>query len=136
MDISVGPLRRLSTKELMLLNCGVGEDGRRQWHPTSVLLPGKSHRQRSLEGCHPWGHKESDTTGGFTFTHWRRILRVPWTARRLNQPILKEISLEYTLEGLTLKLELQYFRHLMCRAESLEKTLMLGKTEGKRRRGQ
>ena len=63
-------------------------------------------------------------------------MRVPWTARRSNQPILKEISLEYMLEGLTLKLKLQYFGHLMERANSLEKTLMLGKTEGRRRRGQ
>ena len=62
-------------------------------------------------------------------------MRVPWTARSFNQSILKEINLEYSLKGLTLKLELQYFRHLMCRAESLEKTLMLGKTEGKRRKG-
>ena len=66
---------------------------------------------------------------------WRRLLRVPWTARRSNQPILKEISSEYSLEGLLLKLKLQYFGHLTRRADSLEKTLMLGKTEGKRRRG-
>ena len=66
---------------------------------------------------------------------WRRLLRVPWTARRSNQSILKEISPEYWLEGLRLKLKLQYFGHLMRRAESLEKTLMLGKTEGRRRRG-
>ena len=67
---------------------------------------------------------------------WRRLLRVPWTARRSNQSILKEISPEYTLEGLILKLKLQYFGHLMRRVDSLEKTLMLGKTEGRRRRGQ
>ena len=67
---------------------------------------------------------------------WRRLLRVPWTARRSNQNILKEISLEYSLEGLMLKLELQYFGHLMWRTDSLEKTLMLGKVEGGRRRGQ
>ena len=67
---------------------------------------------------------------------WRRLLRVPWTARRSNQSILKEICPEYSLEGLTLKLKLQYFGHLMLRADSLEKTLMLGKTEGRRRRGQ
>ena len=65
----------------------------------------------------------------------RRLLRVPWTARRSNQSILKEISPEYSLEGLMLKLKLQYFGHLMRRADSLEKTLMLGKTEGSRRRG-
>ena len=62
-------------------------------------------------------------------------MRVPWTARRSNQPILKEINLQYSLEGLMLKLKLQYFGHLMQRAHSMEKTLMLGKTEGKRRRG-
>ena len=67
---------------------------------------------------------------------WRRLLRVPWTARRSNQSIPKEVSPEYSLEGLMLKLELQYFGHLMQRADSLEKTLMLGKIEGRRRRGQ
>ena len=85
----VGPERRLSAKELMLLNCGAGED-----------------------------------------------LRVPWTARRSNQSFPKEINPEYSLEGLMLKLKLQYFGHLMQIANSLEKTLMLGKTEGRRRRGQ
>ena len=84
MDVRVGPQRRLSTEELMLLNCG--------------------------------------------------LFRVPWTARRSNQSILKEISPEYSLEGLMLKLKLQYFGHLMQRADSLEKTLMLGKIEGRRRR--
>jgi len=67
---------------------------------------------------------------------WTRLLGVPWTARRLNQSIIKEINPEYSLEGLMLKLKLQYFGHLMRAADSLEKTLMLGKTEGKRRRGQ
>ena len=67
---------------------------------------------------------------------WRRLLRVPWAARRSNQPILKEISPEYSLKGLMLKLKLQYFGHLMQRADSFEKTLMLGKIEGRRRRGQ
>ena len=67
---------------------------------------------------------------------WRRFLRVPWTSRRSNQPILKEISPEYSVEGLMLKLKLQYFGHLMWRADSFEKTLMLGKIEGGRRRGQ
>ena len=66
---------------------------------------------------------------------WRRLLRVPWTARRSNQSILKEISLECSLEGLVLKLKLQYFGHLMQRTDSMEETLMLGKTEGRRRRG-
>ena len=88
MDVSVGLQRKLSTEELMLLNCGVGED-----------------------------------------------LRVPWTARRSNQSILKEISPKYSLEGLMLKLKLQSFGHLMQKTYALGKTLMLGKIEGKRRRG-
>ena len=67
---------------------------------------------------------------------WRRLLRVPWTARRSNQSILKEINPEYSLEGLMLKLKLQYFGHLMRKADSFEKALMLGKIEGRRRRGQ
>ena len=71
----------------------------------------------------------------FALWCWRRLLRVPWTARRSNQSILKEINPEYLLEGLVLKLKLQYFGHLMRRADSLEKTLMLGKMEGRRRRG-
>ena len=70
---------------------------------------------------------------GFELWCWRRLLRVPWTARRSNQSILKEISPEYSLEGLMLRLKLQYFGHLMQRAASFEKTLMLGKTEGGRR---
>ena len=84
----VGPYRGLSTEELMLFNCGVGEDS-----------------------------------------------RIPWIAKRSNQSILKEINPEYSLEGLMLKLKFQYFGHLMPRADLLEKTLMLGKTEGRRRRG-
>ena len=90
MDVRVGLWRKLSTKELMLLNCCVGDDS----------------------------------------------LRVPWTARRSNQSILKEISPEYSLEVLMLKLKLQYFGHLTRRTDLLEKTLMLGKTEGRKRRGQ
>ena len=89
MDVRLGLQRKLSTEELMLLNCGVGED-----------------------------------------------LRVPWTARKSNYSILKEISPEYPLEGLRLKLKLQHFGHLMQRTDSLEKTLMLVKIEGGRRRGQ
>ena len=71
----------------------------------------------------------------FELWGWRRLLKVPWTARRANQSILKEISLEYSLEGVILKLKLQYVFHLMGRADSLEKTLMLGKIDGRRRRG-
>ena len=74
-------------------------------------------------------------TNAFELCSWRRLVRVPWTARRSNQSILKEINSEYSLEGLILKLKLQYFGHLIQRVDSLEKTLRLGKTEGKRRRG-
>ena len=81
------------------------------------------------------GHEESDTTERLHFHYWRRLLRVPWTARRSNQSILKEISPRCSLEGLMLRLKLQYFGHLMQRADSFEKTLMLGKIEGRRRRG-
>ena len=78
-------------------------------------------------------HQSIDT---FELWYWRRLLRVPWIARRSHQSILKEINREYSLEGLMLKLNLQYFGHVMWRVDSLEKTLMLGKTEGKRRMGQ
>ena len=92
----------------------------------------------------PIGLQELDTTlkkaecrkiDAFELWCWRRLLRVPWTARRSNQSILKEISPEYSLEGLILKLKLQYFDHLIQRTDSLEKTLMLGKIEGRRKRG-
>ena len=78
---------------------------------------------------------ECQRSDAFELWCWRRLLRVPWTARRSNQSTLKEISPEYSLERLMLKLKLQYFGHLMQRADSFEKTLMLGKTEGRRRRG-
>jgi len=78
---------------------------------------------------------ESQRNDAFDLWCWRRLLRVPWTARRSNQSILKEISCEYSLEGLMLKLKLQYFGHLMGRTDLFEKTLMLGKIEGGRRRG-
>ena len=78
---------------------------------------------------------ECQRIDAFELWCWRRLLRVPWTARRSNRSILKEISPEYSLEGLMLKLKLQYFGHLMQRTNSLEKTLMLGKIEGRRRRG-
>ena len=88
-------------------------------------------------GCESWTIKKAERRriDAFVLWCWRRLLRVPWTARRSNQSILKEISPEYSLEGLMLKLKLQYFGHLMRRSDSLEKTLMLGKTEGRRRRG-
>ena len=88
-------------------------------------------------GCESWTLKKAEhwRIDSFELWCWRRLLRVPWTARRSNQSILKEISPEYSLEGLMLKLKLQYFGHLMWRTDSLEKTLMLGKIEGQRRRG-
>ena len=88
-------------------------------------------------GCESWTVKKAEhrRIDAFELRCWRRLLRVSWTARRSSQSILKEISPECTLEGLMLKLKLQYFGHLMRRADSLEKTLMLGKIEGRRRRG-
>ena len=91
-----------------------------------------------LYGCESWTIKKAEhwTTDAFKLWCWRRCLRVPWMARRSNQPILKEISPGYLLEGLMLKLKLQYFGYLMWRVDSLEKTLMLGGIGGRRRRGQ
>ena len=88
-------------------------------------------------GCESWTIKKAEhrRIDAFELWHWRRLLRVPWTARRSNQSILKEIGSEYSLEGLMLKLKLQSFGHLMRRADSLEKTLMLRKIEGRRRGG-
>ena len=90
-----------------------------------------------MYGCESWTIKKTEhwRTDAFELWCWRRLLRVPWTAKRSNQWVLKEISPEYSLEGLMLKLKLQYFGHLIWRADSLEKTLMLGKIKGKRRRG-
>ena len=82
-----------------------------------------------------WRKLSAEEIDAFELWCWRRLLRVPWTARRSNQSILKEISPEYSLEGLMLRLKLQYFGHLMWRTDSLEKTLMLGKTEGGKKRG-
>ena len=91
-----------------------------------------------IYGCESWTTKKAEhqRLDAFELRCWRRLLRVPWIARRLNQSILKEINPEYSSEGLMLKLKFQYFGHLMRRADSLEKILMLGKTAGKRRRGQ
>ena len=88
--------------------------------------------------CESWTIKNDEQwrTDAFELWCWRRLLRIPWAARRSNQSILREINPEYSLEGLMLKLKVQYFGHLIWKANSLEKTLMLGKTEGKRKRGQ
>ena len=106
-------------------------------------LPTKVHLVKAMVypvvmyGCESWTIKraECQRIDAFEVWSWRRLLRVPWTARRSNQSILKEISPRCSLVGLMLKLQLQYFGHLMQRADSFEKTLMLGKIEGRRRRG-
>ena len=108
-----------------------------------ITLPTKVHLVRAMVfpvvmyGCESWTVKKAECQriDAFELWCWRRLLRVPWTARRSNQSILKEISPGCSLEGLNLKLKLQYFGHLMQRADSFEKTLMLGKIEGRRRRG-
>ena len=110
----------------------------------NITLPTKVHLVKAMVfplvmyGCESWTTKKAKCRRIDAFELWccRRLLRVPWTARRSNLSILKEISPGCSLEGLMLKLELQYFGHLMQRADSLEKTLMLGKIEGRRRRGQ
>ena len=107
-----------------------------------ITLPIKVHLVKAMVspvvmyGCESWTINKADhqRIDAFELWCWRRLLRVPWFARRSNQSILKEISPGCSLEGLILKLKLQYFGHMMLRTDSLEKTLMLGKTEGKRRR--
>ena len=106
--------------------------------PTKVRLVKAMVFPVVMYGCESWTIMKAECwrIDAFKLWCWRRVLRVPWTARRSNQSILKEVSPEYSLEGLMLKLKLQYFDYLMQRADSLEKTLMLGKIEGRRRRGQ
>ena len=110
----------------------------RHYLPTKVHLVKAIVFPVVMYGCESWTVKKAERrrTDAFELWCWGRLLRVPWTAKRSNQSILKEISPEYSLEGLMLKLKLQYFGHLMWRAASFEKTLMLGKTKGGRRRGQ
>ena len=108
-----------------------------------ITLPTKVHLVKAMVfpvvmyGCESWTVKKAERRriDAFELCYWRKLLRVPWTARRSNQSILKEISPGISWEGMMLKLKLQYFGHLMRRADSLEKTLMLGKIEGRRRRG-
>ena len=107
-----------------------------------ITLPTKVHLVKAMVfpvvmyGCESWTVKKAERRriNAFDLWCWRRLMRVPWTARRSNQSILKEISPGISLEGMMLRLKLQYFGHVMRRADSLEKTLMLGKIEGKRRR--
>ena len=106
--------------------------------PTKIRLVKAMVFPVVMYGCESWTIKKAECwrIDAFELWCWRRLLRVPWTARRSSQSILKEISPEYSLEGLILKLKLQYFGHLMQRADSLEKILVLGKIEGRRRRRQ
>ena len=107
-----------------------------------ITLPTEAHLVKAMVfpvvmyGCESWTIKKAEQRriDAFELWCWRRLLRIPWTARRSNQAILKEVSPEYSLEGLMLKLKLQYFGHLMQRTDSFEKNLMLGKIEGSRRR--
>ena len=109
-----------------------------------ITLPTKVHLVKAMVfpvvmyGYERWTIKKAEhrRIDAFELWYWRRLLRIPWTARRSNQSILKEISPECSLEGLMLKLKLEYYGHLMRRADSFEKTMMLGKIEGRRRRGQ
>ena len=105
--------------------------------PTKVCLVKAMVFSVVMYGCESWTVKKADhqRIDAFELWRWRRLLRVPWTAWRSNQSILNEISPEYSLEGVMLKLKLQYFGHLMQRADSFEETLMLGRIEGRRRRG-
>ena len=105
--------------------------------PTKVCLVKAMVFPVVMYGCESWTVKKAEhrRIDAFELWCWRRLLRVPWTARRSNQPFLKEISPECSLEGMMLKLKLQYFGHLMGRVDSLEKTLIRGRTGGRRRRG-
>ena len=105
--------------------------------PTMVCLVKAMVFPVVMYGCESWTIKKAECrrTDAFELWHWRRLLRVPWTERRSNQSILKEIRPECSLQGLMLKLKLQYFGHLMWRTDSLERTLILGTIEGRRRRG-
>ena len=130
-------------KRLLLLGRKVMTNLDNIWISRDITLPTKVHLVKAIifpvvmYGCESWTVKKAESQRIDAFELWCwRLLTVPWTARRSNQSILKDISVACSLEGLMLKLELQYFGHLMWRADSLEKTLMLGKFEGKRRRGQ
>ena len=109
-----------------------------------ITVPTKVHLVKAMVfpvvmyGCESWTIRKAERPriDAFKLWYWRRLLRVPWTAKRSNQSILKEISPQYSSEGLMLKWKLQYFGHLMGRTDSLEKTLMLGNIEGRKRRGQ
>jgi len=131
-------------KRLLLLGRKAMTNLNSKFKSSNITLPTKVHLVKTvvflvvMYECESWSIKkvECQRIDAFELWGWRRLLRVTWTVRRSNQSILKEISPECSLEGLMLKLKLQYFGHLMQRTDLFEKTLMLGKTEGRRRRGQ
>ena len=127
--------RRLLLGRKVLINLDSILKSRNITLPTKICLVKAMVFPIIMYGCESWTIKKAEhqRIDAFELWCWRRLLRVPWTARRSNQYILKEISPEYSLEGLMLKLKLQYFGHLMWRTDSLEKTLMLRKIEGRRR---
>ena len=130
-------------KRLLLLGRKVMTNLNSMLKSRDITLPTKVHPAKAIVfpvvvyGCESWTKKKAECwrIDAFELWWWRRLLRVPWVARRSKQSNLKEINTEYSLEGLMLKLKLQYFGHLMQRADSMEKTVMLGKIEGRRRKG-
>ena len=136
-DCSHCIIRRLLISRKIMTNLNGILKSRDITLPTKIRLVKAMVFPVVVYGCENWTIKKDEhlRIDGFELWCWRRLLRVPWTASRSNQFILKEISLEYSLEGLMLKLKLQYFGHLVQRTDSLEKILMLGKIEGRRRRG-
>ena len=134
-DCSHETKRRLLLKRKVMTNLDSIFKSRDITLPTKVRLVKAMVFPVVMYGSESWTIKKAEhRIDAFELWYWRRLLRVPWTARISNQSILKEINPEYSLEGLMLKLKLQYFGHLMRRADSFEKTLMLGKIEGRRRR--
>ena len=129
-------LRHLLLGRKAMINLGSILKGRDITLPTKVRLVKAMAFPVVMYGCEIWTIKKAERQiiDAFELWCWRRLLRVPRTARRSNQLVLKEISAKYSLEGLMLKLKLQYFGHLMRRTDSLEKTLMVGKIDGRRRR--
>ena len=137
MVIAALKLRRLLLGREVMTNLDSIVKSRDITWPTKVRLVKAMVFPVVMYGCESWTVKKAECQriNAFELWYWRRLLRVPWTARRSNQSILQEISPRYSLVGLILKLKLQYFGHLMWRADSPEKTLMLGKIEGRKRRG-
>ena len=138
MVIEAMKLRRLLVGRKVMTNLDSILKSRDITLPTKVCLVKAMVFPVVMYGCESWTIKKAEhqRTDAFELWCWRRLLSVPWTARGSNQSILKEISPEYSLEGVMLKLKLQYFGHLMRRTDSLEKTLMVGKIKGRKRRGQ